>query len=274
MWTSSRVVPWAAPGNSAPTISSTRQYLHLVRQLVLAQLRLRDQSTLLGFTWSFLHPLLMLLLLYLFFNHEAGREIEHYPVFLLIGLVHYNHFSNSTTAAANVLTGMGAVTRETIFPKALMVLASVIATSVEFAISMLLCLVIAFVAGVPIQPTVTLLPLVMLMQGWTVLWVSLLLACMLVFARDVGHLYQIFLRMLFFITPIFYGVEFLGNGLARYVVLASPLAAFVGWSRSLILGGQPFEIGPFLAVGAVNLLATLGSLLVFRRCEPSFSERL
>ena len=276
MWASSPPAP-LGPGLARVLPRArgvSRQRLELVLELASAQIRQRDQSTLLGFAWSFLHPLLLLVLLYAFFNGRIGRDIAHYPVFLLVGLVFYTHFSNSTTSAGNALIGMTHLTRDTIFPKALLVVAAVLSSSVEFVVSTVICLAIAVVAGVPLTPAVLLLPLVMLMQGWTVLWLSLLLACAYVSARDTGHLHQVFLRLLILGTPIFYSPEFLGSGPAQVVLLLNPLAHFVQWARVLVLDGQVFPLGPFLAMAALNALATGASLLVFRRCEPSFAERI
>ena len=252
----------------------TRQHIHLIRELVVTQLKAKDQSTIVGFGWSFLNPLLLLGLLYIFFRARIGQDIPHYGIFLLIGIVQYTHFANSTNTAVNVLAVMRHLTCETIFPKAVLVVASVVASSLEFVISMGICLVLAAVVGVPLTATVALLPLVMLVQIWTVLWLSLLLSCAYVFTKDVGHVYQVFLRILFFITPTFYSADFLGSGIAQALVLANPLAHFIQFSRALIVEGGLFSPVAFLSICAINTLGTYGSLRIFRACEPVFAERL
>jgi ABC-type polysaccharide/polyol phosphate export permease len=176
--------------------------------------------------------------------------------------------------AGNALVAMTHLTRDTVFPKVLLVVAAVISSAVEFVVSMLICLVVAVATGVPITPAVALLPVVMLMQGWTVLWLSLLLACAYVFAKDTPHLHQVFLRILILATPIFYSPEFLGDGVGRFVLLFNPLAHFVEWSRALVIGGHPFPVAAFLSLAGVNALATYASVRIFQRCEPSFAARI
>jgi len=276
MWTSepaALAVPQALPPRRTAA-GDAAQHLALVWQLALAHVKAKDQSTVIGFGWSFLNPLLMLALLYVFFNNRIGQDIPYYPIFLLIGLVHFTHFSNATTAACMCLATMRHLTCDTIFPKALLVTASVVASGVEFVVSMVICLLIAAIAGAPLTPAIAFLPVVLLLQIWTVLWISLLLACLYVYVQDIGHIYQVFLRALFFITPTFYSPEFLGNGPASYVLLANPLAHFIQFSRALILGGEPISAMPFIAIAALNVLATIGSLAIFRACESSFAERL
>jgi ABC-type polysaccharide/polyol phosphate export permease len=74
-----------------------KRYLNLLREIAISQFKLKDQSTFLGLLWSLLNPLIMLLVLLLFFSLNAGKGIPHYGIYVLFGVVHYNHLSNSTT---------------------------------------------------------------------------------------------------------------------------------------------------------------------------------
>jgi lipopolysaccharide transport system permease protein len=242
--------------------------------IAISQFKLRDQSTLFGFVWSLLNPLLMLTVLLIFFSMRAGEGIEHYAIYLLIGIVHYTHFSNSTNSSMHVLVSMRALTADTIFPKELMVIGSVMASSVEFVLSMLLVGIIALLSGVQIAPALALWPGVIALQVLLVLWVSILLSCTYVYVRDVDHIYQVILRMLFFITPIFYDLTFVGPGLARYIVLLNPLTHLIRFSRDLLLAGHSFSPYAFLLLLIVNGLMLGLTVIIFRGREPTFAEYL
>src|SRR5437870_2745319 len=159
MWTS-ETTAGAVAGGRIGVASDAAKWRGLLHQIVRAQFKLKDQSTLLGFGWSFLNPLLMLGCLFLFFNGQIGRGIDHYAIYLLIGLVHFTHFSNSTGSAMTVLAVMSRLTCDAIFPKELLVVGAVVASSIEFAISMGLCAIIAALTGVPMRPLMLLLPAV------------------------------------------------------------------------------------------------------------------
>ena len=191
--------------------------------MALAQFKLRDQSTFFGFLWSFLNPLIALGLLFVLFRSKLGVDVEHYGVYLLIGIIHYSHFSNATTASMNVLYSMGGITRNAVFPKEVLVLASILTNTIEFILSMLICLAIALLSGVNLTSAMAALPFAFVLQIMLILWVSFLLSSLCIYVRDLAHVYQVFLRLLFFVTPIFYGFSFVGEGLAKYVVLANPL---------------------------------------------------
>jgi len=264
----------SAAGTRPTLLSTVKRHHTLLAEIVRVLFKLRDQSTILGFGWSFLNPLLMLGFLYLFFSQRMGNGIEHYGVYLLIALVHFTHFSNSTSTAMTILATMSRLTCDTVFPKELLVVGAVVSSSIEFAFSLVISIGIAALAGVAIGPTAALLPVVFLLQLTTVFWLSLLLATAYVFAKDLGHIYQVFLRILFFVTPTFYAADYLGKGPARYIVLLNPLAHLIDLSRGAILEHRSLSFPVVAALLVGNAAATLFALAVFRRHEPLFAERL
>jgi homopolymeric O-antigen transport system permease protein len=118
------------------------------------------------------------------------------------------------------------------------------------------------------------LPFVFLLQLTLVLWVSLFLSCLYVFVRDLTYIYQAFVRLLLFATPIFYSPSFLESGAAQSIVWLNPLTHVVSFSRSLILSGEFFPVRQLIVFLVVNLMLLYGSLRLFRKCEPLFAEYL
>ncbi len=100
---------------------------------------------------------------------------------------------------------------------------------------------IALFSGVPLTSVILALPLVLILQVMLVLWVSLLLSSFFVFVRDLVHISYVFLRLLFFITPIFYGLSFVGQGVGHYLLLANPMSHLIIFARNLLINGQLFE---------------------------------
>jgi lipopolysaccharide transport system permease protein len=251
-----------------------RKYLNLLRELAITRYKLKDQSTFLGFLWSFLHPLIMLVLLFVLFSGRLGKGIDHYAVYLLIGLVQFTHFSTTTNRAMHVLVSMKHLTSDTIFPKELLVIGSVLADVVELMVAMAICVIIAEITGVDLSWPVFMLPIIFLLQLTLVLWVSLCLSCLYVFVRDLTYVYQAFVRVLLFATPIFYAPSFVEHGAAQYILWLNPLAHLVSFSRSLIIGGELFPLHQLLVFFVVNAVLLYGSVQLFRRYEPVFAEYL
>jgi ABC-type polysaccharide/polyol phosphate export permease len=248
------------------------KYFSLLKEIAVCQFKLKDQSTFFGFLWSFLHPLLMLLVLFLFFHARIGENIKHYAIFLLIGIIQFTHFSNSTSSSMTVIQGMSQLVTNVVMPRELLVIGSVLANTVEFLIAMPLCIAIAYFSGVPLSWALALLPVLFLLEILLVLWVSFFMSCLYVFVRDIGHIYQVFLRVLFFMTPIFYTATFLGNGPARYLVLLNPLAYVIHFARSIILNNDFSPPRDLLLFIAVNALLVILAIFTFKRAETKFAE--
>jgi ABC-2 type transport system permease protein len=251
-----------------------RRYLNLLREMALAQFKLRDQSTFFGFLWSFLNPLIVLSLLFVLFSSKLGGDIEFYGVYLLIGIIHYGHFSNATVASMNVLYSMGGITRNAIFPKEVLVLASILTNTIEFLLSMVICVALALLSGVHLTSAVAALPFVFVLQLMLILWVSFLLSSLCIYVRDLSHVYQVFLRLLFFVTPIFYGLSFVGEGFAKYVVLANPLTYSIDFARVVIIKGQLFDMKLFFVLVCCNAILVYATYKMFKKLEPTFAENV
>ncbi len=250
------------------------KYLNLLREMTLAQFQLRDQSTFFGFLWSFLNPLIVLSLLFGVFSSRLSGDIDHYGLYLLIGIIHYTHFSNATIASMQVLYSMKALTRDAIFPKEVLVLASILTHTIDFILSMLICIGIAIFSGVKPTSAMAVLPFAFVLQVMLILWVSFLLSGLYIYVRDLAHVYQVFLRLLFFITPIFYGVSFVGGGFAKYLLLANPLTHSITFARTLIIKGQLFDVNIFLALLLINGCLVYATYKMFKKLEPTFAENL
>jgi len=252
----------------------TRKYLNLLQQLAITQFKLKDQSAFLGFIWSFLNPLVMLGILFVLFSVRTGESIEHYAVYLLIGVVQYTHFANSTSRSITLLRSMKGLTADAIFPKEVLVLSAVIADSVELLVSMMICVLIAIMSGIVLSGAILLLPFVWMLQLLLVSSVSLVLSCLYVFVRDVAHIYQAFLRVLIFITPIFYDMSFLGDGAGRYILLLNPLTHLINFSRTLIIEGRPFSVEASMVLLLASSLLLFCSFKIFKHYEPTFAENV
>ena len=251
----------------------SKKHLNLLRELVISQYKLKDQSKFLGFIWSFLNPLVMLGVIFVFFSHQMGNNVDHYVIFLLIGIVHYNHFSNSTFSAMRILQNMKQLTSETIFPKEMLVISSIISNVVEFIISLIITVAAAYISGVHLSSTIFLLPFVFILQLMLVTWISLFLSCVYLYVKDIDHIYQVFLRVLFFICPIFYELSYLGS-VAKTIAMLNPLTYLMGFSRSLIIKGEIFSFNTWGILFLLNALLIYLAFNLFKKFEPTFAENI
>ena len=250
-----------------------RRHLALLGQLASTQHRLLDQSTSLGYLWSFLSPLLLLLVLWTVFSGYMGAEVPHYALYLLIGLVHFTHFSKSTASAMRVIYRMRGLATAIIFPKDLLVYGALFADIPEFLISMALVVIIAVASGIAPSWAWLLLPVVLFVQILLVAWIGLLLSIFYVFVRDLDHIFEVVMRLLFFATPIFYTSDILSPTL-QTIASANPLAHVIGFSRTILLEGYLPPLGHLGGFVMLNLVLVGAAIAIFRRAEAPVLERL
>jgi ABC-type polysaccharide/polyol phosphate export permease len=251
-----------------------REYLELLGTMTITEFHRANRRSLLGVLWSVVNPFLIVLVLFAIFRVRFARDIESYPIYLLAGVVPYSFFANATGTAVSVLQSMKSLTLGATFPKEILVLGTVLSRTLDFALSLAFCAVIAAVAGLPVGASLYALPGVVLLALLLTLWVSLLLATSYVFVRDVRPVYQVFLRILFVVTPIFYAPSLLGDGAARWVIDLNPLATVIEFTRSILIEGRAPALSSVLLFAAVNLLLVGACLTLFRRLEPAFGERV
>jgi ABC-type polysaccharide/polyol phosphate export permease len=256
----------------APPALRQRRYWNLLRDVSIAQYMAKDQSTMLGLVWTFFNPLFMLGILFVFFSARAGEGIEHYAIYLLIGIVHFTHFSNSTTGAMVVLYNLRQLTANTVLPKEVLVIGAILSKLPEFAVELAICVAIAYFSGVRLGWAAALLPAIIVVQVLLAVWAALLLSTVHVFVKDAAYVYQMLLRVLFLITPIFYAADFVGHGTARFLLSLNPLAQLIDLSRTAILGGHGLSLSFLLVLLTANGLLIRLALVFFRRLEPKFAE--
>jgi len=251
-----------------------KEHINLLKELTYNDFKASDANSFLGLFWSLLNPLLMLSVLYLLFNIKFGDRVQSYGIYLLIGITHFNHYSSATSSSMRVLRSMKALTINTIFPKELLVFSSIFSRSIPFLVSLLICIAFALFTGLSINANYLYLPLIFILQMLLVTWVSLLISSIFVLVRDVEHIYQVFLRLLFFACPVFYDISILGHGLGKNIAYLNPLTHFMNMTRSVIIGGGQIHPTEIFSLALINIVLIFISLFIFKRLEHKFVEYL
>jgi ABC-type polysaccharide/polyol phosphate export permease len=258
-----------------PALAELLARRELVGNLVARNLKQRYKGSTLGFLWSLLHPL-FLVLIYLVFI-----RLMRFPVrlpHLLVGVMAWQFLSLCAGDAAGVIIGHASLVKKTWFPRFLLPLSAVFGNLVHFALSLLVLALALPLLGAPPRPGWLLLPALAALQFLFCLGLSLGLSALNVFFRDVEHLVPIGLMSWFFVTPVIYPVEqVIGNpSLPSWVAplfFANPMAALLAGYRHALLGDPlpPLALWPGLLVALAVLLA---GALIFARLEPAFSDEL
>ena len=256
-------------------LTYSTKHVDLLRELTVTHVKTKDSNSILGALWSFLNPLLFLFIIFIMFSLHFSGSTPHYGIYILIGFVQYTYLSNCTVAAMTILKSMEQLTSQTLFPKELLVFSVVLSQTYEFIIALTITIIISFFTGISFSWSFLTLPLIIILQIIFVLWISLILSWIYLLIRDIQHIYQVFLRLLMFVCPIFYPISFIkGNYWAELIVKINPLTHLITYTRTVVIDGKMFSIESFLLLLSGNLILLYLSLLLFKRVEPRFGELL
>jgi lipopolysaccharide transport system permease protein len=251
---------------------SRRHLADLVLHLVRRELASAYRNTLIGWAWPLMRQLAQLAVLVFLFSHVLRLNIQDYPAFVFAGLIAFTWFQASLVGAAYSIVSNTHFVTNPKFPTIALPLVAVAVPFFDVLMALPVLLVLLAVPG-RLGPTALLLPLLIVLQFAFTAGVSLTASALNVYIRDVQSIVVVLLLLLFYMTPIFYGLK---NVPARFhwVLRANPLTAFVNADRSVLFDGRlPALTDISIAVGSTILALAIG-LFVFQRLQPGFIDEL
>ena len=252
------------------------RYRPLVLALIERQLALRYRGSLLGFLWSFLNPLLLMLiytLVFKFYIRIDHSAVGNYSIFLFCGLLPWVMTTSALVEGCSAIVSSGHLITKAMFPAQVLPTVSVITALVHFVLSLPLLVIFMLIAGVPFHFSIILLPLVVGIHALMLIGLTWLVSALNVHYRDVQHLVANLLSFLFFLCPIVYPASNVPEQF-RPILYLNPLALLTEvYHQVLLLGVWP-SLSTWLYLLAWTLLLMIIGSAVFSRLKESFAESL
>lgn len=267
-------------------LSAKYEYsLILLRQLVITDFKLRYQGSVLGYVWSLLRPLFLFVILYLVFGvfFNAGAGIPHFPVYLLLGILLWNYFSEVTNTGVSIIVGKGDLLRKLNFPKYVIVLAGSVSALINLAINFAVLAVFMVISGVDIHWNAFLVIFVLIELFIFSLGVAFLLSALFVRFRDVNYIWEIVMQAAFYLTPILYPLTLIieKSELIAKLAMFSPMAQIIQDARYLLVTQNTITFEYLFSTGWYRLVPILITIIFaglaawyFRRQSPKFAEEI
>ncbi len=260
----------------------------LVRYLVQADLKKKGSDTILGNVWWILDPLLQMAVYTFFVSVIFARKQPDFPLFVFAAILPWKWFTASVSDSISSVVAQGSLIRQAQFPKIVLPLAATFAGIFNFAFGMipLFGLLLLFYRD-RLSPLLLVIPLIAVVQLVFTLAVSLVLSSLNVFLRDIGNVSRHLLRLWWYLSPGIYTIANLqeSDTLKSHATLlrileANPFATLFTAYRDVIYGpatgGGPV-LPDWTSLGillGVSMVLVLGSMVVFKRLEPSFAKVL
>ena len=246
------------------------RYRQLVRSLVLRDLRLKYRGSVLGFLWSLLNPLVTIGVYWLAFTYILRTSTVAFPFFLLLGVLPWTFFVNATMMSTGSIVEGGSLLKSVAFPRAVLPISTVLFNLAQFVLALAVFVPVMMVAyRVPLARPMLLFPLFVALQVMFTVGLALLLSTGTAFFRDVRHLLEVTLALLFWLTPIVYDIASVPERL-RFPLLLSPMSSFVLAYHQILYRGM----WPDPELWYVALTYSIGGLLVGTAVFVGFQGRL
>jgi ABC-type polysaccharide/polyol phosphate export permease len=253
------------------------RYRALVQSLVSRELKARYRGSVLGFLWSFVNPLLLLLTYTLVFTvilPNRQPDVQPYFLFLFCGILPWTWFSSSLAESAGVIISSGNLIKKVLFPAEVLPTVSVLANLVHFLLGLPILLLFLAWKG-KLAWTVVLLPLPMLVQLVLTLGLAFFLSALTVHFRDILSILSHVLHLWFFATPLIYSYAAIPEGsLLRQALRLNPMTHVVVTYQQMLFHGQVDHWrGLFLAL-LVGVLALAAGAFLFDRLRDTLPEEV
>lgn len=245
------------------------RYGFLIRQLVSRDFKTKYKRSALGYLWSFLNPLLSMLVQYIVFSTLFKSDIENFPVYLLTGIVLFNFFSDAVGQGLGAIVINAALITKVYVPKYIYPVTKVASSSINLLISIIPLFIVMLLTGQPFRKSLLLLPFPLICLLVFCIGMSLLLSSSMVFFRDTQYLWGIVSLAWTYATPIFYPADIIPE---KFILIQklNPMYHYIRFTRELLIAG----VSPSIQEYAYCIIFSVGMLaigaLVFKKTQDKF----
>lgn len=251
----------------------------ILSELVRTDFKVRYQGSVLGYAWSLLRPLLLFSILYVIFVYiiPLGKGVEHFPVYLLTGVILWSFFAESTNQGLTSVVTRGDLIRKINLPKYLLVISTTVSALINLFFGLIVLFVFALLNGVvPSIRWLMIIPLVIELFVLSV-GISFLLSSLFVKFRDISYIWEVFLQIGFYATAIIFPLSSVDPGLRKWFFL-NPVAQIIQDARYFLATDTSVTMwstvnGARLIIPFVVILviAVIGGF-VFKHRSKTFAE--
>ena len=245
------------------------KYRYLLEDLVAKDFKLKYRRSILGFLWSILNPLLMMLVITAVFSNMFKSDIEYFPVYYLCGYLIFNFVIEATNGALTSIVQSGSLIKKVYIPKYIFPLEKSSFALVNVLFSFVAVEIVHLITGMPIKTTIFLIPIPIFLAFIFSTGLGLILASMNTFFRDMGHLYSVWTTAWMYLTPMFYPISIIPDNI-KTVIYYNPLYYYVTYLRMLVIDGEIPGMEINVICICFSFLFLLIGLLIFKKKQDKF----
>lgn len=249
------------------------EYRQMIASLVKKDLRGRYKGSVLGFLWTFINPLLQLLVYSVVFSSVMRvTNVDKYYLYLFVALIPWIFFSSSLTGGAVTILANKNLITKIYFPREVLPISYVTSCFVNMLFSFIVVFVVVIISGIGINlVSLLFLPLVMLIEYIFSMGIALIVSAVNVYFRDLQHILGIISMAWMYFTPIVYGIGDIPEEW-RKIFRLNPMCHIITAYRDILYYKVVPEMPVLLMTGAVSMMVLIIGFWVFSRLKKRFAE--
>jgi ABC-2 type transport system permease protein len=245
------------------------RYNPLIYELIIRDLKVKYRRSFLGYLWSLLNPLLMMLIMTVVFSYMFRLDIPNYPMYLICGQTLWSFFSESTTMAMTSVLNNGPLIKKVYIPKFIFPISRVLSSFITMSFSLVAIVIVMLATHTVFHWVALLFPIPLLFLLLFCIGIGMIVSSLAVYFRDIMHLYSILILGWMYTTPIFYSLKYVPPQVVSLIKL-NPMYHYINFFRELVLYGNIPGPHTWIACIASSLLALLLGMVIFRKRQKNF----
>ncbi|RDU37551.1 ABC transporter permease [Neobacillus piezotolerans] len=248
-------------------------YRHMLFSMVQRELRSRYKGSFFGFLWTFINPLLQLIVYSTVFPYLLRVKQENYPMFLFIALLPWIFFTTSVQNATSSIVGNANLVTKIHFPRMILPLSAVSTNLMNYIYSLVIVVPALLLTGVQLTVNLLWFPLILFIEFIFAFGLALIFSALHVKFRDIEHIVGVLVFCWFYVTPIVFPMDIFPPELARLMGI-NPMVGVIQSFRNIFLYGIQPDFGALAYSLIVALIALFIGFFVFKKYEKTFAEDL
>jgi len=249
------------------------KYRELLKTNVKKDIRGKYKASFLGVLWSFINPLLQVLVYAIVFPYIMRIQTDNYLIFLICGIIPWTWFTYSISNGTTSVTNNANLIKKVYFPREILPISVVTSGLINFLISCLIILIFVLFGGLGISWHLIFLPFIALIQYIVTLAAVLLLSAINVYVKDVEYIVVFLINMLFYATPILYSTEMF-SGWITWLFKLNPLAHLINAYRDIFYVHQIPKLTNLLILLGIGIIILIICYNIFNKLEKRFAEEI
>lgn len=249
------------------------KYREFLKTSVIKEFRGKYKKSFLGVLWSFINPLLQLLIYTLVFSTIMRADIDHFTVFLVVALIPWNFFNTTIVSAASCIVNNSSILKKIYFPREILPISIVTSNLINFLISSIIVIIALIISGIGLSWYIIFVPFIIIIQYIFSLALSLFISAITVYIRDLEYFINVLMMLWFYLCPIVYSAELIPKQYEKIFNL-NPMLHLINSYRDVLYYQSLPRIKSLLILFVISSLLLILGYKAFKNLEKRFVEEL